>query len=472
MDIAEAKNEFKNGHKQGRWIEYFDAEWNPTDESDAVFYRLIVYDKGNPKKGFKIHDFYISGQLQFEGYLDKTEPDAVHGDGITKWYHEDGSLATECNFLNGEKDGVEKVYHENGVLKYELYYSKGLVQGEYKEYYDNNNKACIGTFNDNAKNGLFIYYEEEESDLVIAKITYENGKKKRKKHYADGNLIEEIEYSSDEEIIKRKCFNEGEEINCQQPSSLKEIIEVFEESEKVLNLIIEYVEDEDQAVRYLTELNHINGKIGKSLNQQNDNSPEYNYLKGAANFMNEAITGLTEVIEGTRTDLTSTFLAFANYKAQIESAKALILGESFWDNIAEEEISYGIITGNGVYFRKTPSIENNNVITQFNKEAVVIILDKYSVSSSDNYICNKNTTFYPTNKSANIRLNQGQAVKLMSKNTEYAQYWKVSIVLKNGSSKIGYIKSYDLDSLDGGIWYKVKSREQIGWIFGDYVQIY
>ncbi len=99
-------------------IEYFDAEWNRVDsEEKAAYYRQISYDR-NGKPINTVRDFFISGELQFEGKFISVNPDTL--DGLCTWYYRNGQKKREATYRNGEAITIIREWtakgKEEGVL--------------------------------------------------------------------------------------------------------------------------------------------------------------------------------------------------------------------------------------------------------------------------------------------------------------------------------------------------------------------
>jgi hypothetical protein len=47
---------------------FYDSEWKVCNESIADYYRIITFDENGKPIG-KVKDYYISGELQWEGYF-------------------------------------------------------------------------------------------------------------------------------------------------------------------------------------------------------------------------------------------------------------------------------------------------------------------------------------------------------------------------------------------------------------------
>lgn len=180
----EALNLYENDLKQGKWIEYADEKWNfeGTDEKNATFYRLVIYDKGFPV-GI-VRDYYKKGKLQFEGkitYNNLKEKRETH-DGVCKWYYETGKIKTEIEWKNGKRE-YEIGYHTNGKMRYKLNYLNGKKTGIYREY--------------------------DTAEKVIKEISYENnlGKVIYPYHYkSQRNLEYTVEFTNGSTIKKRSAF--------------------------------------------------------------------------------------------------------------------------------------------------------------------------------------------------------------------------------------------------------------------------
>lgn len=79
-------------------VEYFNINWQPSIKANATFYREITYDKkGNPS-GI-VRDFFMSGELQWEGYLSSVNPPV--NDGENTWYYRNGQPFIKAVFKNG-----------------------------------------------------------------------------------------------------------------------------------------------------------------------------------------------------------------------------------------------------------------------------------------------------------------------------------------------------------------------------------
>jgi len=188
---------------------YFDADWNIIhDSTNASYYRTATYLNGQPKVDSDVRDYFITGELQFEGQLSSENPDNPHG--FTKWYYKNGNLSSTRNYKHGVLNGLYRNYFENGRIKEKARVIDNELDGEYLEYYDLTNEPVKskGHFSKGTSDGEFIEYYEtgilkekkayKKGELNGRKRTYHpNGKLEESKSYVDGALSGEFyEYFS------------------------------------------------------------------------------------------------------------------------------------------------------------------------------------------------------------------------------------------------------------------------------------
>ena len=76
---------------------------------------------------------------------------------------------------NGKPHGNFKFYHENGILEEEGDFIFGIKTGNWKTYWDNGNLKKEGIWKNGKANGLFKFYNFNGDILKIE--TWDNGKK-------------------------------------------------------------------------------------------------------------------------------------------------------------------------------------------------------------------------------------------------------------------------------------------------------
>ena len=102
-------------------IEYYDADWNRIDsKKGAAYYREVNYDENDNPLGF-VKDYYITGELQFEGKIIAINPDVL--DGKCTWYYKDGKKRQEATFRKGIMiEGPKKWTAEGKILEEPEYF--------------------------------------------------------------------------------------------------------------------------------------------------------------------------------------------------------------------------------------------------------------------------------------------------------------------------------------------------------------
>ena len=174
---AEAKNELKDGAKEGKWIEYTGGGTSTlkSDSEGASTYVLTVYKAGKPFG--LVREYNISGELYSEtpytngkingvvktyhesgAHLETSYKDGLQN-GMEKLYDESGKLSSETPYKDGNKNGVGKTYYESGKLESETPFTKGLPNGVEKTYYETGKLKSETTFTNGAE-GITKNYDE------------------------------------------------------------------------------------------------------------------------------------------------------------------------------------------------------------------------------------------------------------------------------------------------------------------------
>ena len=91
--------------------------------------------------------WYENGQLAFERTYKNGELD-----GLWKEWYENGQLQYEWNYKDGKEDGLHRMWYENGQLRYEYNYKDGKEDGLWKEWHENGKLS----YESNYKNGVKI----------------------------------------------------------------------------------------------------------------------------------------------------------------------------------------------------------------------------------------------------------------------------------------------------------------------------
>lgn len=169
------KGEYIDSKKEGIWQTFYENE-NPKTS--------ITYSK-NRQTGYAII-YYDDGTICEEGNWKENR-----WIGEYKYYYKNGEPAYIWNFdEEGARNGTQKYFHENGNLRIEGEWIAGKETGLINEYYENGNLKISSEWNEGRFNG-------------IKKEYYANGTIKSERFYNDGQIDENLTvyYPYKEEIV-------------------------------------------------------------------------------------------------------------------------------------------------------------------------------------------------------------------------------------------------------------------------------
>jgi len=151
-------NSYKDGKKDGKWIEYLNEDFtNEVPKDSAKYYRDIFYENGFPKGVVK--DYYISGKPQWEGliisgpYLKDQERPKTKSTGLCIWFDEKTALIRDWSY----KD-------DQGLIDYRRYYFSGYDDIEKDKRFnkgfwlalDKENPLTDNAFKETKKNPMIL----------------------------------------------------------------------------------------------------------------------------------------------------------------------------------------------------------------------------------------------------------------------------------------------------------------------------
>lgn len=155
---------------------YYDKDWKVvSSKSKAEYYRLVTLDTYGKPQGI-VKDYYITGELQWEGimsYIDKYDNKNDISEGLSTWYYKNGKKSRQSTMKGDKEIGTTTYWYENGnIARTCVYNDNGELNGEYIDYYENGKLKFKGTFsNGNPTDKWFIECDEFEK---CNKIFYEN----------------------------------------------------------------------------------------------------------------------------------------------------------------------------------------------------------------------------------------------------------------------------------------------------------
>ena len=116
---------------------YYDKDWEKCKKENAEFYRIISLDKQGKPVGI-VKNFYITGELQWEGYL---------------YYYD------EFKSVNDSSQGIAKMYYKNGKLERTMDYEKNLLNGKVVNYDSLGFKIIEREYKMGVKDGIAKFFD-------------------------------------------------------------------------------------------------------------------------------------------------------------------------------------------------------------------------------------------------------------------------------------------------------------------------
>jgi S1-C subfamily serine protease len=153
---------------------YYDKIWNVCSASEAEYYRLITLD-ANGKSVGKVRDYYITGELQWEGsfsYFSRTGDKKSICEGVCIWYYKNGKKESEVTFVHGKMEGILLSWYESGKKRSEQEYKNDKRNGASLFWHENGKLYRKYLFIDDKLDGKF-FIECDEFDKC-QNIFYEN----------------------------------------------------------------------------------------------------------------------------------------------------------------------------------------------------------------------------------------------------------------------------------------------------------
>lgn len=130
-------------------IIYFNEEWQRVySPENAKYYRILTIDGYNKPVG-TVKDYYISGELQWQGRLSSYDPynDAsAKREGLCTWYYKNGQPSQESYYSNGKENGKLVLWDEYGNKTRQVDYKMGVIDGQWIEYHNNGKPSLVAEF--------------------------------------------------------------------------------------------------------------------------------------------------------------------------------------------------------------------------------------------------------------------------------------------------------------------------------------
>lgn len=234
-----------DGKKHGSWtVDYPNNPDDPDAPKDQPRYSgqfehgkpigvfFYYYDTGEKSSQVEhVNDGFANAKFFHRNGAIMGEGQYLNGQKVGEWkfYDSQAILSSEEPYKDGKIDGVVKVYHLNGALAAKVPYVEGLKNGPFSEFATNGDTLIVGTYADNTFDGEYTQYYE--GGQIYMKGKYRAAVK-------DGLWIY---YADDGRVKAQQVFNKGKLVNekIEEGFEVKEFKEVLEEDDII---------DEDKAV--------------------------------------------------------------------------------------------------------------------------------------------------------------------------------------------------------------------------------
>ncbi|MCR4964928.1 MAG: toxin-antitoxin system YwqK family antitoxin [Bacteroidales bacterium] len=205
VDTANINKKDASGRKQGAWVKYEDGKlaYKGQFRNDVPYGTFRYYHTDGTLKSetefvegvhkVKTTMYHKNGKKASEGhFVDQLK------DGQWLYYSNQGVLVTEENYIRGVRNGDWKIYSaQSGVLLEERHYLNGHLNGVHKTYYEDGNVCLEENYIDGHQNGRCTSYYPTQKVSSTGEMLkghrigdwdfYDsNGKARSTIHYEDG----------------------------------------------------------------------------------------------------------------------------------------------------------------------------------------------------------------------------------------------------------------------------------------------
>ncbi|MCC7303369.1 MAG: hypothetical protein IT233_12070 [Bacteroidia bacterium] len=110
-------------------------------------------------------------------------------EGKWTWYHFNGKLSEETNFVNGKKEGVTVLFHENGVVSARISYKNDKLDGIREEFYATGVRSSELNWKEGKRDGKGVLYYESGARHYEVNYVNDELEGELKEYYMNGKLL-------------------------------------------------------------------------------------------------------------------------------------------------------------------------------------------------------------------------------------------------------------------------------------------
>lgn len=135
---------------------YYDKEWKGVESKAFASYVRVIPKSGDPHFRKPMRDYYITGELQSEGYyltIDKYDDSKSVFDGDFISYYKNGKVEIKGSRANGKLQGEWIKYREDGLVEMKVSYRDDKPDGLLTKFSEDGELCCQLEY----KNGEPVY---------------------------------------------------------------------------------------------------------------------------------------------------------------------------------------------------------------------------------------------------------------------------------------------------------------------------
>ena len=141
---------------------FYDFNWKEIKNIEsAAYYRKFF----KSDEIYVANDYYKNGNIQMIGTYSNKK--GTLREGFFKYFHENGNIKSEGNYLKNQQTGNWKIYSDDGKLDSEGEYIKGKKNGIWIWYTENGNICSKEVYKKDERTS-YTFFDEKGNDVNIS----------------------------------------------------------------------------------------------------------------------------------------------------------------------------------------------------------------------------------------------------------------------------------------------------------------
>lgn len=174
---------------------------------------------------------FANGKKRYEA------PVSCHGiTGAAKWFFDDGKVASEEVWLDGERQGAFRSVYANGKLRTEGIYEKNLRSGIWKWYNEEGKLTSTGKFINGERDSVWTYYHDNGQKDTETNFKNEDAHGTSRTYNLLGELVHEKHFRNDEIISYSYTGADGKMVAPINLNTLNDKLQAYHPNGKMSSL--------------------------------------------------------------------------------------------------------------------------------------------------------------------------------------------------------------------------------------------